>query len=394
MAAGKTSGDSEVIMGFVQRLGPKLHYGLKFRLVTISSFFNDACDHHRYKLKYYMKTETEKNRNSNDSGYVSPFKTSSTLILVSSSQDNRLARAMWTKKKDKRPKRTNRRDSDVTVVFAVSPENGTEPGRVYRRASASETKMIADRDIVLNLRDFEYINVKQTGKEWTPFEYRGHRVSNALREHSLGRAFCSPAFYDLAGSLDDVTSDTARRFAPARTPIAGETLKGTRGIRLAAYVLGGKAERACDRGFPILVKQSGDKPVRRGRAGTISRDTGGLRDTLPGRLKSTMMWLGHFGLDLKLPFAMVKQIETYEKRCMSEEHGGNKRTTDQLIRGKKQDQKWYVYRALRKLHYDLSSILGTENEIQQVLILLAKLLSMSGERKHLPLFRLQDLAPA
>ncbi|KYM79981.1 hypothetical protein ALC53_09507 [Atta colombica] len=31
-----------------------------------------------------------------------------------------------------------------------------------------------------------------------------------------------------------------RRFAPARTPIAGETLKGTRGIRLAAYVLGGK----------------------------------------------------------------------------------------------------------------------------------------------------------
>ncbi|KYN27108.1 hypothetical protein ALC57_03451 [Trachymyrmex cornetzi] len=153
--------------------------------------------------------------------------------------------------------------------FAVSPENGIEPDRVYRRASVNKTKIkIANRDIISNILQ----NVKHTGREWTPFEWT------------------SP-MYDLAGSLDDVTSGAA--FAPARTPIAGETLKGTRGIQLAAY-------------------------------------------TFSARLKSTMMWLGHFGSDLKLPFAMVSKREEEERSIVYLRCGGdvgNKCTTDQLIRG-------------------------------------------------------------
>jgi len=70
-------------------------------------------------------------------------------------------------------------------------------------------------EILFWISDFEYINIKHVGREWTLFEYRGRRVFNALREHSLGHTHFV-ANNDLAGSLDDVMSDTARRGVRSR----------------------------------------------------------------------------------------------------------------------------------------------------------------------------------
>ncbi|KYN33735.1 hypothetical protein ALC56_11993 [Trachymyrmex septentrionalis] len=267
-----------------------------------------------HRLKYYTKSEIEKNRNSNDSDNrlrvsIHSKLPSPTLILVSSSQD-----------------------------FTVSPGNSTEPVRVYRRA------------------DFECINVKHTGREWTPFEYRGRRTYLTLSTRESGIHWDTHFVVNVRsrGILGRCNERHGAAFAPATTPIAGETLKGTRGIRLAAYVLGSvkrasvSYSRETERSGPVVVKSWGTRPCRRYTA--TSNPPTGLRDTLP-------------------------QVETG-----APVDGGNKRTTDQLIRGRRQDQKWYVYRALRKLHYDLFSILGTENEIRQVLILLAKLPLMSGAR--------------
>lgn len=99
--------------------------------------------------------------------------------------------------------------------------------------------------------DFGYINGEHRKGEWILSNTSGRWIFNTLRGHT--RSYCD-RYAILCGSHGD-----ARR--GVRSPIAGETLKGTRGIRLAAYVLGSKART---RGFPTLVKQSGDKPVCRG----------------------------------------------------------------------------------------------------------------------------------